>query len=139
MSQIPRRKSNHPSQALEEPVTGRRLALFGSGFGKVCVCESSLIFSKDPDPWSVLFAGFLCLRAHNILAFATGITILGVCHYTLTVKGSHLATHSALTESKRWSKILMIFFLEVSLAGWGSCWATLCAHSHGQGAAAEGG
>ena len=73
------------------------------------------------------------------LAFATGITILGVCHYTLTVKGSHLATHSALTESKRWSKILMIFFLEVSLAGWGSCWATLCAHSHGQGAAAEGG
>ena len=44
--QIPRRKSNHPSQALEEPVTGRRLALFGSGFGKVCVCGSGLIFSK---------------------------------------------------------------------------------------------
>lgn len=61
-------------------------------------------------------AGFLCLRFHNVLAFATGITILGVCHYTLTVKGSHLATHSALTESKRWSKILMIFFVEVCTA-----------------------
>ncbi|GAB1297046.1 Fatty acid desaturase 6 [Apodemus speciosus] len=61
-------------------------------------------------------AGFLCLRFHNILAFATGITVLGVCHYTLTVKGSHLATHSALTESKRWSKVLMIFFLEVCTA-----------------------
>lgn len=94
---------------------------------------------KDPDPWSLLFAGFLCLRFHNILAFATGITILGVCHYTLTVKGSHLATHSALTESKRWSKILLIFFLEVSLAGWGSCWAILCVHSHEQGDAAVGG
>ncbi|XP_051013836.1 fatty acid desaturase 6 [Acomys russatus] len=61
-------------------------------------------------------AGFLCLRFHNILAFAAGITILGVCHYTLTVKGSHLASHSALTESKRWSKILMIFFMEVCTA-----------------------
>ncbi|CAH6776392.1 fatty acid desaturase 6 [Phodopus roborovskii] len=61
-------------------------------------------------------AGFLCLRVHNVLAFATGITILGMCHYTLTVKGSHLATHGALTESKRWSKILMIFFVEVCTA-----------------------
>ncbi|XP_005350764.1 fatty acid desaturase 6 [Microtus ochrogaster] len=61
-------------------------------------------------------AGFLCLRFHNVLAFATGITILGMCHYTLTVKGSHLATHGALTESKRWGKILMIFFVEVCTA-----------------------
>uniref|UniRef100_A0A8C5K975 Fatty acid desaturase domain family, member 6 n=1 Tax=Jaculus jaculus TaxID=51337 RepID=A0A8C5K975_JACJA len=61
-------------------------------------------------------AGFLCLRFENVLVFAVGITILGVCHYTLTVKGSHLATHSALTESKRWSKILMLFFVEVCTA-----------------------
>ncbi|XP_004374221.2 fatty acid desaturase 6 [Trichechus manatus latirostris] len=58
-------------------------------------------------------AGFLFLRFENILLFALGITILGVCHYTLTVKGSHLATHRALTESKRWSKIWELFFVEV--------------------------
>ncbi|XP_047613577.1 fatty acid desaturase 6 [Phacochoerus africanus] len=57
--------------------------------------------------------GFLCLRSENLLVFALGITVLGVCHYTLTVKGSHLATHGALTESKRWSKIWMLFFVEV--------------------------
>ncbi|PNI32465.1 FADS6 isoform 4, partial [Pan troglodytes] len=61
-------------------------------------------------------AGFLCLRWENALVFASGITILGVCHYTLTVKGSHLATHGALTESKRWSKIWLLFFVEVCTA-----------------------
>ncbi|KAG8509609.1 Fatty acid desaturase 6 [Galemys pyrenaicus] len=61
-------------------------------------------------------AGFLCLRSENVLVFAAGIAILGVCHYTLTVKGSHLATHGALTESKRWSKIWALFFVEVCTA-----------------------
>ncbi|KAM4843265.1 fatty acid desaturase 6 [Thomomys bottae] len=61
-------------------------------------------------------AGFLCLRFENVLLLATGITILGVCHYTLTVKGSHLATHGALTDSKRWSKLWMLFFVEVCTA-----------------------
>ncbi|XP_006869744.1 PREDICTED: fatty acid desaturase 6 [Chrysochloris asiatica] len=61
-------------------------------------------------------AGFLCLRFGNVLVFALGISILGVCHYTLTVKGSHLATHGALTESKRWSKIWELFFVEVCTA-----------------------
>ncbi|XP_004693432.1 PREDICTED: fatty acid desaturase 6 [Condylura cristata] len=61
-------------------------------------------------------AGFLCLRSENVLVFALGIAILGVCHYTLTVKGSHLATHGALTESKRWSKIWELFFVEVCTA-----------------------
>ncbi|VTJ77008.1 Hypothetical predicted protein [Marmota monax] len=57
-------------------------------------------------------AGFLCLSSENVLVFAIGITILGVCHSTLTVKGSHLATHGALTKSKRWSKIWLLFFVE---------------------------
>ncbi|XP_006145996.1 fatty acid desaturase 6 [Tupaia chinensis] len=61
-------------------------------------------------------AGFLCLRSEHVLVFAVGVTILGVCHYTLTVKGSHLATHGALTESKRWSKIWLLFFVEVCTA-----------------------
>lgn len=54
-----------------------------------------------------------------------------MCHYTLTVKGSHLATHGALTESKRWGKILMIFFVEVSLAEVGQAVAGhLCMSIH---------
>ncbi|MBZ3870645.1 Fatty acid desaturase 6 [Sciurus carolinensis] len=60
--------------------------------------------------------GFLCLCSENVLVFAIGITILGVCHSTLTVKGSHLAAHGALTESKRWSKIWLLFFVEVCTA-----------------------
>ncbi|XP_038405417.1 fatty acid desaturase 6 isoform X1 [Canis lupus familiaris] len=61
-------------------------------------------------------AGFLCLRSENVVVLGLGITILGVCHYTLTVKGSHLATHGALTESKRWNKIWELFFVEVCSA-----------------------
>ncbi|XP_049625631.1 fatty acid desaturase 6 [Suncus etruscus] len=64
----------------------------------------------------VLPAGFLCLRADNVLVFAVGLVVLGVSHYTLTVKGSHLATHGALTKSKRWSKIWTVFFVEVCTA-----------------------
>lgn len=83
---------------------------------------------KDPD--YPLPAGFLCLCSEDALVFVLGITVLGVCHYTLTVKGSHLATHGALTESKRWSRIWALFFVEVSLGGgggWaaaGTMWAT---------------
>ncbi|XP_039082449.1 fatty acid desaturase 6 isoform X1 [Hyaena hyaena] len=58
-------------------------------------------------------AGFLSLRSENVPVLALGVIILGVCHYTLTVKGSHLATHGALTESKRWSRIWELFFVEV--------------------------
>lgn len=69
-----------------------------------------------PSPFSIFPTGFLCLRSENVLALGLGITILGMSHYTLTVKGSHLATHGALTESKGWSKIWELFFVEVSLA-----------------------
>lgn len=107
-----------------------------------------------PLPPLSLRAGFLCLRSENVLVFALGVTILGVCHYTLTVKGSHLAIHGALTESKRWSRIWALFFVEVSLGGGGggcgTLWATtlfwasmqVCLYScvcpHGQRATAVG-
>lgn len=35
-------------------------------------------------------------------------------HHTLAVKGSHLASHNALTESKAWGKVWAVFFIEVS-------------------------
>uniref|UniRef100_A0A8C3IZ23 Fatty acid desaturase 6 n=1 Tax=Chrysemys picta bellii TaxID=8478 RepID=A0A8C3IZ23_CHRPI len=60
----------------------------------------------------ILPAGFLCLRSDNALPFLLGIFILGIVHHTVTVKGSHLASHNALTESKSWGKVWAIFFLE---------------------------
>lgn len=35
-------------------------------------------------------------------------------HHTLSVKGSHLASHNALSESKSWGKVWAVFFIEVS-------------------------
>uniref|UniRef100_A0A5F8G1N0 Fatty acid desaturase 6 n=1 Tax=Monodelphis domestica TaxID=13616 RepID=A0A5F8G1N0_MONDO len=57
--------------------------------------------------------GFLCLRSQSILVFALGIIILGVVHHTFTVKGSHLASHGALSKSKPWSRFWVLFFVEV--------------------------
>ncbi|NXU07166.1 FADS6 desaturase, partial [Buphagus erythrorhynchus] len=64
----------------------------------------------------LLPAGFLCLRSAQAIPFLAGVLILGVVHHTLTVKGSHLASHNALTESKTWSKVWAIFFIELCSA-----------------------
>ncbi|NWQ84527.1 FADS6 desaturase, partial [Columbina picui] len=69
----------------------------------------------------LLPAGFLCLRSAQAIPFLAGVLTLGVVHHTLTVKGSHLASHNALTESKSWGKVWAVFFIEVSRAvGFGS-------------------
>ncbi|XP_061472087.1 fatty acid desaturase 6 [Rhineura floridana] len=60
--------------------------------------------------------GFLLLRSNNLLSFLWGIVILGVAHHTITVKGSHLASHNVLVESKSWGKLWAIFFIEVCSA-----------------------
>ncbi|XP_077044416.1 fatty acid desaturase 6 isoform X2 [Agelaius phoeniceus] len=59
---------------------------------------------------------FLCLRSAQAIPFLAGVLTLGVVHHTLTVKGSHLASHNALTESKSWSKVWAIFFIELCSA-----------------------
>uniref|UniRef100_A0A8C9KPV4 Fatty acid desaturase 6 n=1 Tax=Serinus canaria TaxID=9135 RepID=A0A8C9KPV4_SERCA len=64
----------------------------------------------------LLPAGFLCLRSAQAIPFLAGVLTLGVVHHTLTVKGSHLASHNALTESKTWSKVWAIFFIELCSA-----------------------
>ncbi|XP_005998320.1 fatty acid desaturase 6 [Latimeria chalumnae] len=58
-------------------------------------------------------AGFLLLKSDCALCFLAGFILLGMSHTVITVKGSHLASHSALTESKLWSKFLAIFIIEV--------------------------
>ncbi|XP_009693169.1 PREDICTED: fatty acid desaturase 6, partial [Cariama cristata] len=60
--------------------------------------------------------GFLCLRSAQAIPFLVGVLTLGVVHHTLTVKGSHLASHNALTESKSWGKVWAIFFIELCSA-----------------------
>ncbi|XP_057274650.1 fatty acid desaturase 6 isoform X1 [Pezoporus wallicus] len=60
--------------------------------------------------------GFLCLRSAQAIPFLAGVLTLGVVHHTLTVKGSHLASHNALTESKSWGKVWAIFFIELCSA-----------------------
>uniref|UniRef100_A0A8C8SD03 Fatty acid desaturase 6 n=1 Tax=Pelusios castaneus TaxID=367368 RepID=A0A8C8SD03_9SAUR len=64
----------------------------------------------------ILPAGFLCLRSDNALPFLLGIFILGMVHHAVTVKGSHLASHMALTESKSWGKVWAVFFIEICTA-----------------------
>ncbi|XP_061232911.1 fatty acid desaturase 6 isoform X2 [Neopsephotus bourkii] len=64
----------------------------------------------------LLPAGFLCLRSAQAIPFLAGVLTLGVVHHTLTVKGSHLASHNALTESKSWGKVWAIFFIELCSA-----------------------
>ncbi|KGL86110.1 Fatty acid desaturase 6, partial [Charadrius vociferus] len=64
----------------------------------------------------LLPAGFLCLQSAQAVPFLAGVLTLGVVHHTLTVKGSHLASHNALTESKSWGKVWAIFFIELCSA-----------------------
>ncbi|KAJ6660357.1 hypothetical protein lerEdw1_017780 [Lerista edwardsae] len=57
--------------------------------------------------------GFVLLRLDSLFPFLLGIIVLGIAHYTITVKGSHQASHNSLTESKSWAKLWAIFFIEV--------------------------
>ncbi|XP_060107916.1 fatty acid desaturase 6 [Heteronotia binoei] len=64
----------------------------------------------------ILPVGFLLLRSYSVFSFLLGIVVLGVAHHTISVKGSHLASHNSLVESKSWRKVLGIFFMEVCSA-----------------------
>ncbi|KAJ7315990.1 hypothetical protein JRQ81_002152 [Phrynocephalus forsythii] len=64
----------------------------------------------------ILPVGFLLLRSDSLPAFLLGIVVLGMAHHTFSVKGSHLASHNALVDSKSWGKLWAIFFIEVCSA-----------------------
>lgn len=38
---------------------------------------------------------------------------MGVAHAVITTKGTHLASHGALSESQVWGKFWAVFFIEV--------------------------
>lgn len=58
-------------------------------------------------------AAFLLLGSYQLLPFLAGMLLMGVAHAIITVKGTHLASHGALSESQAWSKFWAIFFIEV--------------------------
>ncbi|XP_018544984.1 fatty acid desaturase 6 [Lates calcarifer] len=69
---------------------------------------------------SILAAAFLCLppaflllSSSQIVWFAAGMLLMGVAHAVITVKGTHLASHGALSESQAWGKFWAIFFIEI--------------------------
>ena len=64
---------------------------------------------------SVVFcvAAFLLLASARLLWFSAGILLMGVAHAVITIKGTHLASHGALSESQAWGKFWAVFFIEV--------------------------
>ncbi|KAM3592495.1 uncharacterized protein V6R79_019975 [Siganus canaliculatus] len=69
---------------------------------------------------SILAAAFLCLppaflllSSSQLLYFSAGVLLMGVAHAVLTIKGTHLASHGALSESPAWAKVWAVFFIEI--------------------------
>ncbi|XP_059387558.1 fatty acid desaturase 6-like [Carassius carassius] len=58
-------------------------------------------------------AGFLLLGSCQTLYFLSGVLMMGVAHAVITVKGTHLASHGALSESPAWAHFWAVFFIEV--------------------------
>ncbi|XP_056887028.1 fatty acid desaturase 6 [Takifugu flavidus] len=69
---------------------------------------------------SILAAAFLCLppaflllASSHLFCFLLGVMMMGVAHAVITTKGTHLASHGALSESQVWGKFWAVFFIEI--------------------------
>ncbi|XP_062858804.1 fatty acid desaturase 6 [Trichomycterus rosablanca] len=58
-------------------------------------------------------AAFLLLSSSQVVWFLLGLFLMGFAHAVITVKGTHLASHGALSESAAWSEFWAVFFIEV--------------------------
>ncbi|XP_034164997.2 fatty acid desaturase 6 [Pangasianodon hypophthalmus] len=56
---------------------------------------------------------FLLLSSSQVCYFLLGLILMGVAHAVITVKGTHLASHGALSESTAWGQFWAVFFIEV--------------------------
>lgn len=63
--------------------------------------------------FTALPPAFLLLRSSSPLWFSLGLLLMGVSHAVITVKGTHLASHGALSESPKWNRLWAVFFIEV--------------------------
>lgn len=82
------------------------LFMIGQGIAIIYFCISSYK-SKS------CLAAFLLLSSSQILWFSAGMLMMGVAHAVITVKGTHLASHGALSESPAWGRFWAVFFIEV--------------------------
>ncbi|XP_043545071.1 uncharacterized protein fads6 [Chiloscyllium plagiosum] len=64
----------------------------------------------------VYHAGFVLLQSERWLPLCLGILLLGTAHTIVSVKGSHLASHSSLSQSRSWNKLWAVLFIEVRQA-----------------------
>ncbi|XP_060700608.1 fatty acid desaturase 6 [Hemiscyllium ocellatum] len=71
-------------------------------------------------------AGFMLLQSERWLPLCLGILLLGTTHTIVSVKGSHLASHSSLSQSRSWNKLWAVLFIEVC----GSFTAEVATHQH---------
>ncbi|TTZ04184.1 Calcium-activated potassium channel subunit alpha-1 [Bagarius yarrelli] len=58
-------------------------------------------------------AAFLLLSSSQVCYFLLGVVLMGVAHAVITVKGTHLASHGALSDSAAWRHVWAVFFIEV--------------------------
>lgn len=72
-------------------------------------------FLTDGVCLSVSLSAFLLLSSSQVCYFLLGLILMGVAHAVITVKGTHLASHGALSESTAWGQFWAVFFIEVSL------------------------
>ncbi|XP_068162066.1 fatty acid desaturase 6 isoform X1 [Antennarius striatus] len=84
------------------------------------VVKESSWWEKRGFDCSILAAAFLCLPpaflllgSSQTLCFSAGMLLMGVAHAVITTKGTHLASHGALSESKTLGKLWAIFFIEI--------------------------
>ncbi|KAM3860132.1 fatty acid desaturase 6 [Diretmus argenteus] len=82
---------------------------------------------------SILAGAFLCLPpaflllgSSHILWFSVGMLLMGLAHAVITIKGTHLASHAALSESQAWGEFWAVFFIEIC----GSFTARVGVHAH---------
>lgn len=73
-----------------------------------------------------LAPAFLLLSSSQTLWFTLGMVLMGVAHAVITIKGTHLASHGALSESPAWGEFWAIFFIEIC----GSFTARVGVHAH---------
>lgn len=86
-----------------------------AGCGVLCVASVIRVvrFAGTSHSLFPSAAAFLLLRSSQLLWLSVGVLLMGVAHAVITIKGTHLASHGALSESQAWGKFWAIFFIEV--------------------------
>ncbi|MED6246352.1 hypothetical protein ATANTOWER_016462 [Ataeniobius toweri] len=72
-----------------------------------------LLLWGEKSPHGGMALAFLLLGSSQLLWFMLGMLLMGLAHAVINVKGTHLASHGALSESQTWGRFWAIFFIEI--------------------------